>query len=303
MMRSNASGTQTVSLHSGKIRTMTVDLPCAGTYELTVRYSNDNFGPLETVSVFVDGTPVGSFQAQDTGDFGNGWNLFLTSDPFGPWPLLWDAGSHQVTVAVSGGDGFGVEIDQVTLDFVQPLEDGTVTVYGAAAAIEHDWFGATDSLWRAAETDLLHPRFGYADAYNADVADAVEAAGIGAAECPYLRCTGPWANFTGFAIDQGPLALMIDNYLSHNFVPDLFMSHARIREALMTLFPEFAVAGPDIVVERGHGRRWHVAGGSLSDPRRSRRVRSRLAFTDPPILSSIPPTCCWTKPRSAIRRT
>ena len=29
------------------------------------------------------------------------------------------------------------------------LDDGTVTVYGSASAIEPDWFGATDSLWRA----------------------------------------------------------------------------------------------------------------------------------------------------------
>jgi len=90
-----------------------------------------------------------------------------------------------VTVAVSGGDGYGVEIDQVTLDLVQPLEDGTVTVYGSASAIEHAWFGATDSLWRAAELDLIHPGFGCADAYNADVADAIVAAGLNAAECQF----------------------------------------------------------------------------------------------------------------------
>ena len=244
--RSNASGLQTVWLHSDEARTMTVNLPCAGTYELTVRYSNDNFGPLETVTVSLDGTPVGSFQAQDTGDFGNGWNIFRLTEPLGPWPLVWDAGNRLVTVAVSGGDGYGVEIDKVTLDLVRPLEDGTVTVYGSASAIEHAWFGATDSLWRAAELDLLHPRFGYADAYNADVEDAFEAAGICPPDGQFLRRTGPWANFTGFAIDHGPLALMADNYLTHNFVPGLFMSEPHIERALMTLFPDMAGDDPPI---------------------------------------------------------
>ena len=249
-MRSNASNQQTVLLSSGQSRSLSVNLPCAGTYELTVRYSNDNFGPLETVAVSVDGTPVGTFQAQDTGDFGAGWNVFVTANTFGLWPSGWDAGNHQILVTVSGGDGYGVEIDCVTLDLVQPLEDGTVAIYASGGAVLHDWFGATDSLWRAAELDLLHPRFGYADAYNADVADALEAVGVGEAECAYQRCGGAWANFTGFSIDHGPLALMIDNYLSHNFVPELFMNQTQIQEALRTVFPDYGTAGGDIVLQQ-----------------------------------------------------
>ncbi|MCY2990968.1 MAG: hypothetical protein NTY19_24295 [Planctomycetota bacterium] len=239
--RTNASGGQTVGLHSGEARTMSVNLTADGAYELSVRYSNDNDGPLETVTVSVDGTTIGSFQAQDTGNFGAGWNSFEISPPLGARPPSFHSGNHLVTVTVSCGDGNGVEIDKVTLDQVQPLEDGTVTVYGSASAIEHAWFGATDSLWRATELGLLHPRFGYADAYNADVADAIEAGG--SSSVTLLRTSGPWANVTGFAIDQGPLALMLDNYLSHNFVPSLFMSQPHIQRALMTLFP--AMAGND----------------------------------------------------------
>ena len=84
---------------------------------MNVRYSNDNFGPLETVAVSVDGTSLGQFVPQDTGDFGHGWNVFLWSDIVGSVDL--SAGDHHVVVSVSGGDGFGVEIDLVALVLVK----------------------------------------------------------------------------------------------------------------------------------------------------------------------------------------
>jgi hypothetical protein len=112
--RSNASGGQTVWLHAGESRKIVFDLAVGASYEVRVRYSNDNDGPLETVTVTVDGAPVGDFQAQDTGDFGNGWNVFLSSGSIGVVDL--SAGSHAVTLSVTGGDGFGVEIDDVSFE-------------------------------------------------------------------------------------------------------------------------------------------------------------------------------------------
>lgn len=115
MTRSSASGTQTLWLHAGESASWNVNLAtCAATTRvLGARYSNDNFGPLETVAISVDNQAVGSFQAQDTGDFGNGRNIFVRADDIATTLLA--PGAHTVTVSVSGGDGFGVEIDLVDL--------------------------------------------------------------------------------------------------------------------------------------------------------------------------------------------
>jgi hypothetical protein len=56
---------------------------------------------------------------------------------------------------------------------------------------------------------------------------------------------GRWANFTGFAIDQGPMLVLIDNYLQHQFLANRFMSYPPVQAALRGLFPAFR-AGVDI---------------------------------------------------------
>ncbi len=117
MPRSEASGQKTVWLHAGESRTLSFQLSAGARYSLSVRYSNDNFGPLETVDVAVDGVNVGQFAAQDTGGFGLGWNVFESSGTIGSVDL--QPGAHEVTVSVTGGDGYGVEIDVVTLDRVE----------------------------------------------------------------------------------------------------------------------------------------------------------------------------------------
>ena len=111
--RSAASGDQTVWLQAGESRTLSFRLDTGARYKLNVRYSNDNFGPLETIAVSVDGTSLGQFVTQDTGDDGEGWNVFFWSDIVGSRDLA--PGDHEVVLFVSGGDGFGVEIDLVGL--------------------------------------------------------------------------------------------------------------------------------------------------------------------------------------------
>jgi hypothetical protein len=114
MLRSAALDQRTVALQSGESRSLSFQFPGEARYGLSVRYSNDNFGPTESVSVAVDGVQVGSFLALDTGDFGDGWNNFLSSTLAGSFDLT--RGPHTITITVSGGDGFGVEIDAIRLE-------------------------------------------------------------------------------------------------------------------------------------------------------------------------------------------
>ena len=117
MNRSSASGLHTVWLHDGESRSLSFQLSVGASYNLVVRYSNDNYGPLETVTVKVDGSELGQFEAQDTGNFGFGWNSFVESGVIGSVDL--QVGSHEVEVFVEGGDGYGVEIDAVFLNLAE----------------------------------------------------------------------------------------------------------------------------------------------------------------------------------------
>ncbi|MFQ6026242.1 MAG: hypothetical protein ACE5Q6_01865 [Dehalococcoidia bacterium] len=117
MPRENASGELTILLHADETRNLPFQLSVSAEYTVKVRYSNDNFGPLETVTITIDGTNVGSFIAQDTGDHGDGWNVFFVSEALGPVSLA--SGNHTLVISVGPGDGYGVEIDLVT---VQPVE-------------------------------------------------------------------------------------------------------------------------------------------------------------------------------------
>lgn len=114
MERSAALNQQAVSLQTNESRTLSFPFAGEGRYGLAVRYSNDNFGPSEVVSIAIDGVPIGSFVALDTGDFGDGWNNFLWNESVGFVNLT--PGLHTITIVILGGDGFGVEIDAVRLE-------------------------------------------------------------------------------------------------------------------------------------------------------------------------------------------
>lgn len=115
--RDAASGQLAALLMDGESLDFSFDLPAAARYQLSVQTSNDNFGPLETVKIMLDGVPVGQFAAPDTGDWGQGWNVF-ESTVVGEIELA--AGTHSLAMSVHGGDGFGVEVDVVTLDRRDP---------------------------------------------------------------------------------------------------------------------------------------------------------------------------------------
>jgi hypothetical protein len=248
MYRSNASGGLTRWLHDGETSIIDFNLSGTAKYEFKVRYSND--GPADTVQIGIDGLPVGEFVTEDTrplgGYSGCGWNNFFESNELGDINVA--PGHREVLVTIVNDDYYGVEIDSVTLTpepVLRPLEVGTVTNYGIGSSIVHTPTEAIAGLWNNAHhenlnhggtPDLLHPRFGFADAFNLNVADAVIESAVDPNESRILRADGPWVNYTGFAIDHGPMLIMIDNYLNEQFIPRLFMSQSNIRDALLKLF-------------------------------------------------------------------
>ena len=110
--RAKASGGRTIHLAPGERREWPFKIDGrGGPYLLSVIYSNDNIGETETISAFIDGALVGFFEARDTGDDGEGWEIFVT-DTAGTSMI--GTGRHILTLESSGGDGC-VEIDFVTL--------------------------------------------------------------------------------------------------------------------------------------------------------------------------------------------
>lgn len=240
--RGNASGLQSRLLKKpGSIQwplVMKADTFAA----LSMDYSND--GPSDTLAVFLDGVRLGRFATVSTGTGGAGWNQFESLSITNR--LLIPTGAHTVRVTVVSSDLDGAEVDALRMAVTgikRPLATGTLAPYAAGSSIVHAPDKAVESLWHMANLDLngdgvpdlLHPRFGFADAYNEQIAGSVAVPRDG----NVLRKTGAWANPTGFAIDQGPLLLLLDNDLGGQFVPQVFMSDTNIQRALKSVFESF----------------------------------------------------------------
>lgn len=243
--RGSASKAKTRYFLNGQQASFRFSLPTASLCVFQARYSND--GPTDTVIVKIDGRTVGMFVTADTrpadGRPGEGWDNFFTVT-VGAGTTL-SAGNHEIAIAANT-DSYGVEIDWIGLnqpDIIRPLNTGVLTVYGVGSSMVHVPAEALSALWSAARLDLnqdgrpdlFHPRFGFADAFCLDISEA--ALGVSSDDTSVLRRSGAWLNPAGFAIDHGPMLLLIDNYLSGNFLPKLFMSDPRIRDTLAVLFP------------------------------------------------------------------
>lgn len=113
MSRGSASGDATIHLDSGESAALLFEIGARASYTAYARYSNDNYGPLEKVRVAIDGTTVGAFTAQDTGGGGYGWDRFVGTGALGSASIA--PGGHRLSIVVSGGDPYGVEIDWVRL--------------------------------------------------------------------------------------------------------------------------------------------------------------------------------------------
>ena len=169
MSRPDASTGTTIWLHAGESRSIPVSIARPGIHVLKFRTSNDNDNnrPLETVSIFVDGFLAGTFQPPDTGDTGQGWNVFSISSLPDNADLL--AGAHTVRLDVGGGHGYGVEIDWVRLEpqptgprpWVQrarfAIDEGPVGLHleNARSGLVWRLIGSNSNVKRA--IDRLHP--------------------------------------------------------------------------------------------------------------------------------------------------
>ena len=112
--RANAWGKKTALLKTNDQIDFSVDIKEDGFYTLYIRHSNDNLDnqSTETLNIFVDGNEVGVFTSVDTGNEGKGWNIFSA-----PWfgDLHLSADAHVISLRVSGGDEYGIEIDAIVL--------------------------------------------------------------------------------------------------------------------------------------------------------------------------------------------
>lgn len=123
MIRSKAEGHRTVWLHAGEsVIVPPFEVACRTTATVTVRYSNDNYGSPETVSVLMapmggDWIEVSQFIARDTGNYGYGWNVFVEADDLNPIDLNPCDYQMRIDVLEGTGDGYGIEIDSVTVAF------------------------------------------------------------------------------------------------------------------------------------------------------------------------------------------
>ncbi len=141
--RSNASEyNHSVRLFQGDTLIVPADLPESGNYQLFIRYSNDNYGPLEEISVKLDDNEILRFEAQDTGDGGNGWNYFRLSSMSETIELLEKEHTVQVTVTEESGDGDGVEIDTV---FFLPVPHKRI-LEDFEGDFKLDWWTSTEGI-------------------------------------------------------------------------------------------------------------------------------------------------------------
>lgn len=114
----------------------------------------------------------------------------------------------------------------------RPPEDGTVTYYGMLSSVTFgsDLRGlAARAMQLAWSRGHMHPRFGLPDAFHDEIGEA----GLDPAD-RLLRRQGPWVQRALFAIDQGPMALALENARS-GFVWDLLGANPNIQRAVARL--------------------------------------------------------------------
>ena len=120
MSRSNAYNQSTLWLHSNESRNYTFQLSQASRFNIKIRYGNDNFGETERIKVFIDGVSVGEIESRDTGnecsEVACGWNEFY-EDMLENIGI--ESGEHDLTLTISGGDEYGIEIDHLFFEVAQ----------------------------------------------------------------------------------------------------------------------------------------------------------------------------------------
>ncbi len=110
--RSNASGETVFHLiEVGDEATYIVDIPSTGSHELVLRYSNDDTGAGDEVSIIVDGKKIASFNTIDTKPRGggDGWNTFVETEAVALGDI--PEGAFEFTLRLDSTDNFGVDLD------------------------------------------------------------------------------------------------------------------------------------------------------------------------------------------------
>ena len=113
--RKDAFGGRTVHLDTGDRIKFPVTIQESGYYILYIRHSNDNLNPpkkTEILEVQLNGGKLGQYLTEDTGDKGTGWDIFR-EPAYGD--LLLYPGTNEIELVVTGGDGYGIEIDAIIL--------------------------------------------------------------------------------------------------------------------------------------------------------------------------------------------
>lgn len=110
MPRSNASGKRTRLLHRRDELEFRFKLS-SRVNTIQVCYSNDDSSlRRDTIKLWIDNRYIGKFVTEDTGNFGQGWNIF-TYKEFYPVPVR--RGWHTLRMLVVSADFHGVEIDKI----------------------------------------------------------------------------------------------------------------------------------------------------------------------------------------------
>lgn len=111
--RSNAVGRKVLHMDTSASAVLILQLEQDGEYEAIVRYSNDDSGDLDTLALFLDGQKMVSVQTEDTGDGGEGWNVFVESAPVRLGQV--SRGRHELRLELENSDGWGVDVDCLTV--------------------------------------------------------------------------------------------------------------------------------------------------------------------------------------------
>ena len=143
--RSNASGFAVWHLGDGDETSYIMEVETAGKYDLIVRYSNDEAGLGDLVTVSVQGDRVGTFLPRATGDSGLGWNVFVESPAISLGDLT--PGELEIALRLDSPDGSGIDVDVLLLELPAPTlianagDDQTV---GLGETVTLDGTGSTD---------------------------------------------------------------------------------------------------------------------------------------------------------------
>jgi len=119
MSRTNAKRGHTLLLKAEDTAKYHAMIDANGPYSLTVRYSNDDAGKCDEVNIKLDGQSVSNFHFRSVNTrkadqkLGDGWNEFTNSPPIHLGTVT--AGYHTIEVFIDDDDGFGIEIDRLTI--------------------------------------------------------------------------------------------------------------------------------------------------------------------------------------------